>query len=491
MLKGMTSTASPLHTARYAKPKEVSHLLDRDFEELEDGLLLGVSSTKQITAVRPSAKRRELGNMLVCAPPRAGKSLHAISQLLNFRHSVIVNDVKGELYQATAGYRATLGPVYVIDPTGFGNRFDPLSGKMTEDSLYAGATQLLYDPDDRDPVFAQRASEMLMLIWLCARKEAVAPFPYLRFLAKLGPEGTAARLQSVNPEYATQFLYADFLKADFTDKFLLSCWGTLTSGLRPMLTETVIRSLTGSDFAPATLLTRTATVYIRWKEQDLKPLAPLQRLYWSSFINELTSAYDTRQGRDCHPVLLLIDEGGRTAIPNLHDWTSTVCGRGISIWLVVQNLEQLAAVYGNDRANIIRGNCETQLFYRPNDLTTGRYVEERAGLSSAYSRSETLHEGAQTSESRSERAMPLLPRQEFALWDDTEVVAFHRNNRALKLKRMDPLEHPLLVKRRSILPPPVKELPPVTEDKLRTTQFAGNQQSLDEDDELINPDDLE
>ena len=52
----------------------------------------------------------------------AGKSVLAISQLLTWPHSVVVVDIKGELYQNTAGYRATLGKVFCIDPEGFGHR---------------------------------------------------------------------------------------------------------------------------------------------------------------------------------------------------------------------------------------------------------------------------------------------------------------------------------------------------------------------------------
>jgi hypothetical protein len=51
--------------------------------------------------------------------------------------SVVVNDIKGDLFQQTAGYRAHLGPVRLIDPQGFGDRFDPLHGKQTEDELLA------------------------------------------------------------------------------------------------------------------------------------------------------------------------------------------------------------------------------------------------------------------------------------------------------------------------------------------------------------------
>src|SRR2546429_7905316 len=105
---------------------------------------------------RQTKSRRELGNMLICAPTRAGKGLLATSQLFSWKHSVVVNDLKGELFTATAGYRSKLGKVFVIDPTGTGHQYDPLKEKTTEDQLYSSATRLLFKPNERDPIFTQR-----------------------------------------------------------------------------------------------------------------------------------------------------------------------------------------------------------------------------------------------------------------------------------------------------------------------------------------------
>lgn len=65
-------------------------------------------------------------------------------QLLTWHHSVIVNDIKGDLFTQTAGLRSLLGPVYVLDPTGVGHRYDPLQSKATEDALYSSAAHLLH-----------------------------------------------------------------------------------------------------------------------------------------------------------------------------------------------------------------------------------------------------------------------------------------------------------------------------------------------------------
>src|SRR6266699_83424 len=124
-----------LHRARFAKHSELKELLCH--EPSVDGVLLGMKRVllmfRRFVVVRPTKNRQEIGNTLVVAPSRGGKGLLAISQLLSWKHSVIVNDIKGELYQTTAGYRATLGNVYVIDPTGVGHCYDPMQEKITED----------------------------------------------------------------------------------------------------------------------------------------------------------------------------------------------------------------------------------------------------------------------------------------------------------------------------------------------------------------------
>ena len=133
-----------LHKARFARFYELSYLITSALQT-QTCLLLGKHRFGAFLRIRPTQKRRELGNMLICAPTRAGKGLLAVSQLLTWKGSVIVNDIKGDLFTQTAGYRKQLGKVYVLDPTGIGHRYDPLRGKRTEDELLSAATHLFYD----------------------------------------------------------------------------------------------------------------------------------------------------------------------------------------------------------------------------------------------------------------------------------------------------------------------------------------------------------
>ncbi len=448
-----------LHRARFAHQSEVWPLLSPSFAT--DAVLLGTRRfllSKRLVTVRRTTHRPEIGNLLIIAPTRSGKGLLAVSQLLTWHHSVIVNDIKGELFTATAGFRSLLGPVYVLDPTGIGHAYDPLQGKATEDALYSSAAHLLHQAGEKDEIFTQRAITMLTCVFAAAKRDGVAALPYARTMLRAGLAGCVERLHTVSPELATVFLDVSLENANLSDRFLLSAWGTLTARMRPLLTETVTRSLARSDFTPEEIITsnRPVTVYLRWKEQDLLALSPLVRLLWGSLIDELVTTYDQRAGKDCNPVLLLIDEAGRTAIPSLADHATTVVGRGISIWLAVQSLSQLEVVYGKTRAQVLRDNMESQLYYRPSDVATARYVEERCGRQSAYAHHSTEQHGGQASEGRSEQAIPLLSAQELLRYQDHEVIGFHRELPPFKLARMDWRQHPLLQKRRSV---PAPKLP--------------------------------
>jgi type IV secretory pathway TraG/TraD family ATPase VirD4 len=128
----------------------------------------------------------------------------------------------------------------------------------------------------------------------------------------------------------------------------------------------------------------------------------------ATFINTLTTTYDKRSGLGCKPVLLLIDEAGRTAIPSLADAATTVVGRGVYLWIAVQDLSQLDDKYGSHKAKTLRNNCDTQLFYRPQDQATAEYIERCLGRQSGFAHSHTMREGTQTSQGLSEQGIPTL-----------------------------------------------------------------------------------
>jgi type IV secretion system protein VirD4 len=483
-----------LYSDRFADPHEVDPLVSQNWQQ-ETGLLVGVSAFNQALSVRSSGKRKELGNVLVDALTRGGKGLLAISQLLTWPHSVVVLDIKGELYEATADYRKSLGKVFVIDPEAVGHQFDPLHGRTTERQLYASAKYLLYQAGEHDPIFIERAIRMVTQLFLAGREEnrqtgfeKYRLLPYAGQLMNLPINQVAAHLRSVNPLRATKFLSALYdPEKDYDEKrFLTSSWETATSRLYPILSDEILRCFDGSDFTAEALLTSQTpiTVYLRVPEADLKALAPVVRLFSQTIIHDGITTYDKRKGEGCYPLLLLLDEAGRVKIPDLDEYATTVVGRQISLWVAIQSIKQLD-IYGQANAETLLDNMDTQIFYRQRG-TTAKYLEGELGRRSSYSHSRSQREGGHETQGMAEQGVPLMTANQIKQMDDSDIIVFHHNLPPFKAKRMNWLEHPLLRKRQAMRPPELSDLPPLTPIELRSALAPGN-----DDDTLMNPGDFE
>ena len=473
-----------LHKARFAKPFELAPLLGNSSPG-EPSLLLGVGPYGKFLRIRPTATRREIGNLLVDAPTRRGKGLLAVSQLLTWPHSAIVNDIKGDLFDLTAADRLRRGPVCVLgDHRGVGHRFDPLRNCRDEDDCRAMAVHLLHKSHHADPdPFTKRAVKMLTAIFRAGLLEGQPLLPYAAYFLHSGPEAAAERLETVSRHFhlpeqgnlATRLLDRKLADADFSDRYLQSSWSTLTGDMDPVITDKVIRSVAGADFTPEDILCgrttliagrevrQPVTVYLRFPEHRLHALSPLVRLIWSSLLDELVALYDSRRGEGCNPVLALIDEAGTSPIPGLPRYAATVAGRGISLVVMVQDHNQLEAAYGKHGAVSLINNMETQLYYGQSGLDTSEYIEKRMGRKSEYARSKTMHGSEETAEGESEQAVPLMTVQDITQLEETEIVGIHRNLKPFRAKRMDWRDYPHLAARTRIPPPQLAELPAAPE----------------------------
>src|SRR3954447_15767812 len=108
-----------LHHSRFAKKPEYADTLTSVLDG--EHLLLGVGDYGHILRVKPTKTRKELGNTLIVGRTRCGKGLLANSQIPTWPQSLIVNDIKGDLYNKTAKYKSGNSKVRVFDPTGFGD----------------------------------------------------------------------------------------------------------------------------------------------------------------------------------------------------------------------------------------------------------------------------------------------------------------------------------------------------------------------------------
>jgi type IV secretory system conjugative DNA transfer VirD4/TraG family protein len=213
-------------------------------------------------------------------------------------------------------------------------------------------------------------------------------------------------------------------------KFLTSSWESVTSRLYPILSDELLRCFDGSDFTGTDIITskHPYTVYLRLPEAELLALAPVVRLLFQSLINTCITTYDRRPGRTaaekgCYPVLFLIDEAGRAKIPQLYDYATTVVGRQMSLWVAIQSIVQLEAIYGWANAQVFLDNMDSQIFYRQTKATA-KYLEDELGKKSEYSRSASRAADSLTITSSKSASMKAIGRG-VAVQSGTNSMAFN------------------------------------------------------------------
>jgi type IV secretory pathway TraG/TraD family ATPase VirD4 len=469
-----------LYRDRFATDKETQRLThDTSF-----GLVLGLDSHGRTLTVEATPERPHLGHLAIFGPTGAGKTRREIRQLEEWEGSVIVNDPKGDLSDATADIRKLFSEVYFFAPSEEkGHTLDPLDGIESERKLYSLAKHLLYVPNEKEPAFTEWATKMLTQLFRAGKlawKRGLTdkrPLPYVAWLINLGSLNDVAReVNAVSPIITQKLLNTIYHpEKDYEQNpYRRSSWDSMCARLYPILTDDIVKCFNGSDIKVRELMfsKKPITIYLRWHESDLLALSALIKFVWEAMIGELITAYDlTPDKSKCQQVLLDIEEAGRTGIPNLPDHVSTLRSRKISVTAVFQDRSQGHALYGRDKAENMFNNFRYQVYYRQDDLETALYLEKRCGSISGFAHSKTEHEGS-ISTGESEHKIPLITAQ-YIMYDmpDDEVIGFwgkrpfigkgipfsndHADHEPLKLPAL-----PSLIEIPSQSPSPEPALPP-------------------------------
>src|SRR5687768_10070071 len=462
-------TSKKLYPGRMAYKHELNNLEITDFDGKH--LHIGEGEYGQVYAIKPTTKRRELGNIIKLGTTRCGKSSAELCQIVDWDGSAIIFDIKREIYPKVAGYLATKGRLINIDLSrGLGDQYDPLQGHTSERELHKLAKHLVFDPNDKETIFSERAAKMLTQLFLAAQELDERPLPYVASVINLGLNEVARRLNNVSPELAQRFLDTMYIPGKDYEKseFRVDAWGTLSTRLYSFLTPDIIGCFAGSDFTAADLYfaDKPVFVFLSFHESDLLSMAPLIKFICESLMMELLNAYDdapAAQKERSRNILWSMDEAGRIGIPNLPEHASTVNGRNISLSMSAQDRSQFNAVYGRDRTKNLFTNIRTQLVFCQADFDTAEHYSKRMGDTSGFAHSESEHGGETTSTGKSERGIPLKSPQDFEEMDDGELVCFMGKKKRFRVKSMDWRRHPALLKRMGMKPPASAPLPPPAE----------------------------
>jgi len=319
---------------------------------------------------------------------------------------------------------------------------------------------------------------MLTLLWLaCLELNRITGkynrlLPFVGQMADLGINSAAAIIYDISPTIARRFLDGEYNpETDYKeDKYLSSSWDSLTARIFPLLTSRIQRCFNGSDFTARDIIAgkKPVTVYLCIPEKDLRAKKPVIRLVLESLMAEMKDYFDNAPGetadeKGCRKTLVLLDEAGNVKLPSLPDDVSTVRSRGISFWMAYQDNSQIEALYGPYNAEAIRNNTDTKILYRQASFKTCKDTAESLGWRSAFTRSQTVRQGQEASESLTEHAVHVLTPRDIYELDRTEVLILHSNRKPIRAKRMDWQNSTLLKQRRTKAGPPVKLLPPLNE----------------------------
>jgi type IV secretory pathway TraG/TraD family ATPase VirD4 len=470
------SSQTHLFSARYALLHE---LVDRSIHKAAitkkmPAIFLARGEFDQILAVRPRETQQELAHILLEGKTRIGKGLNIVFNSLTWPFPYIANDIKKELWWATAGFRekGLGGKSLMFDPRGNGCKFDPIEGMTSEFDLKSAATTLLFRPNEgENQIFTDTAITMLTQIFMAATLEGERALPFTYQMMNQGFFGAATILEIISekhhyyPNLATTFLDISYDKADFESRFLRDCWSTVTSRMRRILTKESVRCFTGSDFTAKDVITsgkHPLSVYLCWPEQHLTSLAPLIQLVWNSLYNGMTGYFDDVRGKGCYRVMTVLDEIFRTGLPELKHYVTTAAGRNISIMLSAQSDSQFYAAYGQYEAEVLKEQFDHIVKYRPAPAAnrTAHNYEESLGYTSGFAHSKTDHEHGK-SEGENEQRIPLLPAHETKLLKPKQVIVQIDGERSTIAHRLDWRDFPELERRANMEPPKMPVVPPL------------------------------
>jgi len=407
LLMGPSKEGHGLYRGQFAGP-EALHPLRVGPREAVPGDALLVGMVNQGTAERPRMEllarrpgfgdQRELGHALFVYPSRKGKGLQLTTQGMFWRHSMVFTDPKGEFFGMLTNTRRAMGQhIFVLDPSnpGQSNRYDPFADLGDSAESLRSAAKLILEPPPNTrepPYFAQRATNSLVAALRAAK---LANRPGLAYLYEVKRRGLAhfiRVLAAVGDDIVTDNL-TDFIGRHpsesspeklAADERLLTIWSTLNTRTADLLQPGIRAITSGCDFRARDLVLneKPVTLFLTFRESEIEATKAFLRLTTLALITDLIRIGDTRAHEIKHKLLLGFDEAGRIPIPRLPDLVSTVSSRGISTMIYVQDLSQLEAAYGREHAATIRSNCDTQVYYRPTDNLTAKYVTDRAGKTS-------------------------------------------------------------------------------------------------------------
>jgi len=336
-------------------------------------------------------------SLITIAGPGAGKSqAHVIPNLLIYPGSALVLDVKGELWNTTAGFRQRhFGPVFRFSPTdvhGRSHRYNPFDQISTDPETAASDCEVFSyqiiapNPDLKDPYWENRARDFVwafaMLVALETppagrNMETLAAFtaiptqfssltkpPYVgsdtqRVILRLKALADNANIPDLH--HAATALESGLKDSDRLTSVMDNARRALSLFAR---SPALRRAMSATDWSPAHLRRHPGTTaYISLPSEHLEAYAPIIRIIFAQHRRILTSHIAQA---DEPPITFFLDEmpqlGRFDDILRMQDLGRSA---GLRLWMFAQQTAQIQQAYGNDRADGLIGANRIQCYMEP------------------------------------------------------------------------------------------------------------------------------
>ena len=423
-------------------------------------LVLGAVSG--VSLGRPLVASEARHSVLVLGPTQSGKtSAMAIPAILDWPGPVIATSVKDDLARVTLRARRRRGQVWVFDPTA-GSGLDPLASwsPLSTCEDWASAQKMASWLVDATPARTGMADAAF---WYAAAAKQLAP---LLLAAARGGYTMADVVRWTNSSDLSEpgqvlHVYGEVDAAlalsaceNRDDRIRSSVSTTLETVLAPFEDPEVARWTSATDILLSEAVSSEASLFLCGPSHEQARVQGLFAALVSAAVAAATARAASLARPLDPPLLVVLDEAANIApVRDLDTIASTGAGLGIQLVTVCQDLSQLGARYGQDRARTIVNNHRAKLLLSGvSDLSTLDLISGLAGEQAVREHTYTVDQ----SDGRRTRS---------------SAVAFRRLAPADELRRVPPGEGVLVY---GHLPPVKLRLRPWFSDpRLRRLAAAG------------------
>ena len=322
----------------------------------------------------------------------SGKSAsYSIPNAYQMLGSYVFTDPKGELYDKTAGYLRKNGyeikVLNLVNPAN-SDGYNPLLHIRSEIDVDVIANTIVKgqksEAGGNDPYWDDMAEMLLkaLIYYLMAtRPEEEQNLASCSELVRAANTNGGSNLLT---ELMNQLPYDHPARMNYKSIEIApeKTYGSILSSLQSKLGKfdsKEIAEVTSTDTIDFEEIgSRKTAVYVISSDTH-KAYDFLLTIFFSQMIQQLYDFADKNEGRLRTPKFFLLDEFANIGqIPDFDKKISTSRSRGISFSVILQNLDQLEAVYEKSYETIM-GSCDTHVFLGSNPYKTVEYFSKALG----------------------------------------------------------------------------------------------------------------